>query len=131
MSTAAQIAAAHWGALPRWVSILADACDRAGRQTTAARIGYSPGVISEVLRNKYPGRADALERAVLTAFGAGLDVPVDCPVIGRIAAGDCREHRELAGRGVKSSPLRVQFLRACPDCPNNPRKRMEAADAAQ
>ncbi|VUX47883.1 conserved hypothetical protein [Candidatus Defluviicoccus seviourii] len=109
-------AAHHWGAdLPDWVAALAVACDAAGSQAgTAARVGYSGAVVSQVLKRDYRGSYDAVEAAVRARI---MGATVDCPVLGQILLEDCHNYQRAAGTGARESTLQVRLARACPACP--------------
>jgi len=109
-------AAHHWGAdLPDWVAALAIACDAAGSQAgTAARVGYSGAVVSQVLKRDYRGSYDAVEAAVRARIMAAT---IECPALGQILLEDCHDHQRAAGAGARESTLQVQLARACPICP--------------
>jgi hypothetical protein len=54
-----------WGAaLPGWVRILAEECDRRSQTQVARDLGYSGSCINLVLGAAYPGRLDRVEAAV-------------------------------------------------------------------
>ncbi|MBF0415624.1 MAG: hypothetical protein HQL79_07635 [Magnetococcales bacterium] len=50
--------------LPDWILALATACDADTQGHVATRIGYSKGVVSQVLKGIYKGRVDLVEQAV-------------------------------------------------------------------
>lgn len=113
--THVEIATDAWDRpLDDWVKVLAEQCDHMGVRTTAERIGVSPSVVTETLRNKYKGRLDRVRDRVLGAF---LGATVSCPVLGDDLARDvCLEKQKLPF--AATNPERVQLFRTCPSCPN-------------
>lgn len=109
-------AAQHWGVdLPDWVAALASACDESGSQSAvAARLGYSPAVVSQVLKHDYRGNYEAVEAAVRARLMAAT---IECPVLGPILLEDCHDHQRAAQAGARESTLQVRLARACPACP--------------
>lgn len=109
-----------WGDdAPRWVILLATACDRASQRAVADRIadaGFacSSGTISKLINRKYPASYAEPERAVLAVYG-GDDVI--CPLYGAIPLASC-----IRARRRKAPPQNYahhQYAAACPECPNN------------
>lgn len=113
-------ARAAWGeAPPRWMILLATACDKASQRAVADRItsaGFacSSGTISKLINRKYPASYAEPERAVLAVFG-GDDVI--CPLYGPIPLASCIRARRR--KGLPQNYAHHQFAAACPDCPNN------------
>lgn len=107
---------AHWGdEAPDWVVRLAEECDRDSQSAVARRIGYSPAVVSHVLKARYPGDLAAVEKAVRGAFMAGT---VDCPVLGPIAGNDCLQNQRRPFSAANAQRLRL--FKACrSDCPHS------------
>lgn len=109
-----------WGAeLPRWVRLLAEACDKANQravaeQMTAAGFACSSGTVSKLINRKYPASTAEPERAVLSVFSGD---EVHCPLWGPIPLQSC-----IRSRRRKTPPrnaVHIQFDKVCPDCPNN------------
>jgi len=120
MSTPVEVAESHWtDGVPDWVMALARACAESNQRQVAARLDRSPALISQVLRNKYPGDMDAIEEAVR---GAYMDASVQCPALGPIPADECQGWRRKSRRFVNVNALRVSMFRACARCPVNRRK---------
>ena len=111
-------AEACWnGQAPDWVLALAAACDRETQRKAAERVGFSHTVLSQALRNAYPGNLSKVEAAVRGAFMAGT---VPCPVLGEIGTDACVAHqaRKLAALGA--NPDHVRLYRACRGgCPHS------------
>lgn len=109
-STANQIKArAAWGdAIPDWVVMLAEICDRSSQNKAAAHIGYSPGVVNAVLKNVYPADLTKVQRAVEGAFGK---LVVECPVLGEVKANICITHQRK--RLTTGHAMSIRLWRAC------------------
>lgn len=108
-------ARAHWGdPPPDWVSALAAACDDRSQSRVAAAIGYSPAVISQILRARYPGDLAKVEASVR---GALMAETVACPVLGPIPTHQCLAEQARPFQATNS--LRARLYRACrTGCPN-------------
>ncbi|MGR3485510.1 MAG: hypothetical protein ACU0BF_09205 [Paracoccaceae bacterium] len=128
MGRFADTARAAWGLdVPDWVIRLAQEAD-AGSQTAAARtIGVSGSLVSQVLRNRYPGNLARIEELVT---GKLMGAVIACPALGEIATSDCQAWRRKADAFVASNSLRVAMFRACNRCPVKLAER-EAARSAQ
>jgi hypothetical protein len=106
-----------WGpALPNWVEALAIECDRTSQGKTAARIGRSGSLVSNVLGKKYPGDMAAVEE---TVRGALMGETLMCPVMGEINKKTCRDWRGRSGTFSARNTRAVQMYRACNRCPRN------------
>ena len=117
MSAPLDTAREHWGAaLPDWVEVLAVECGRSSANKVADLLDRSPAVISQVLRNKYPARTDAIEERVRGVF---LDAKVACPASGEMPLQLCQDWRAKAGEFVLGNPTRVRMFRACNACPRH------------
>ncbi len=98
-----------------WLDTLADEARRSSQARVAAKIGYSPGVVNQVLGGTYKGDLTAVQKAVEGAF---MDGTVECPVMGTLAGNKCLtiQRRKFAG----TNPQRVQLWRACRSgCPSS------------
>lgn len=108
-------AIAAWGPdLPRWVHLLATACDATSQAVAADRLGKSSGYVSRLLNNKYPGDLAEAETLVRAAWG---DEDVVCPLWGAIPLDSC-----LTARRRTAPPRNFAHrlhARHCPACPNN------------
>lgn len=121
ISTNMARAVAAWGNdMPRWVTLLATACDKATQRAVADRLGNagfncSHGTVSKLINNKYPASTAEPERAVLAIFGGDQ---VICPVWGvEIPLTSClRERRRKRGTGGSAA---LMYQRWCPDCEYN------------
>lgn len=117
MSDPIETAQAAWGdALPDWVAGLAAECAATSQNRVAAKLGRSAALISQVLRNKYPGDMEAVEELFNGAFRS---VAVSCPALGTIPANECRLWRERARKFTGTNSLKVRMFRACNHCPRH------------
>lgn len=108
-------ARAAWGEdMPRWVRLLAGACDVTNQRAVGNRLGKTSGYISRLVNRNYTGSYAEAETIVRAAYG-GEDVL--CPLWGPIPLASCIRNRRRPG------PPRNQahhaFAAACPTCPNN------------
>jgi hypothetical protein len=108
-------ARAAWGDMPAWIEALAAEATRTSGNAAAARIGYSPAVVSAVLSRTYRGDYTRVAEKVA---GALMGVTVDCPVLGEIARDRCLDEQT---RGFSaSSSVRARLYRACRgNCPHS------------
>jgi hypothetical protein len=98
-----------------WIDALACACRGATQRRIAERVGYSPTVINQVLKGRYQGDLSAVEQAVR---GALMDLHVDCPVLGALAADRCLEIQRRPFAATNAT--RVRLYRACRSgCPHS------------
>lgn len=115
MSGPLAIAAAAWGEpLPDWIAALASACETSSQRAVAERLGRSAGLVSQVLRCKYPGDMAAVEEAVRGAYMAAT---VDCPALGALPTDQCQVWQGRARAFANLNSLRVRMFRACNACP--------------
>lgn len=104
-----------WGPhMPRWVALLASACDGASQREAGERLGKSGGYVSRILNNRYPGDLAEAEKLVRAAWG---EEDVICPLWGPIPLASCMtaRRRDLPPRHA----IHHLHRRACPTCPNN------------
>lgn len=107
-----------WGTdLPRWIALLADACDRTNQRVVADRLGKSGGYVSRVLNRAYAGSYEEAEKIVRAAYA---DEHVLCPALGatpiEMPLRTCIRNRR---RARPANWAQVAFARACPGCSNN------------
>lgn len=120
LSTNMARAIAAWGDdLPRWLHLLAAACDQTTQRSvadrlTAAGFACSHGTVSKLINNKYPASCAEPERAVLSVYGGDQ---VGCPIHGPIPLHSCIRARRR--KGPPANFAHHQFARVCPTCPNN------------
>jgi hypothetical protein len=107
-------AATAWGDPPDWIIVLADHCDQVGQSKAAGRLKLGVSTVNEVLRKRYRGRLDNIERAVR---GALMGSTVECPVLDEITVDLCLENQRR--KFSSANPIRVALHRACPNCPHN------------
>lgn len=118
------IATDAWSPPPDWILALAEEATRSTQGAVAARIGYSTGVVSNVLRNKYPGVLAGVEDAVRTAL---MGAVVDCPVLGEIERRRCLDEQAKPFRATNRMTIRL--FHACRGACPHALKNREAADA--
>lgn len=117
MSSPIDIAHQFWPApVPDWIERLAEECASSSQRAVAEKLGRSAGLISQVLRSKYPGDMRAIEEAVRGAF---MDATVPCPALGTLPTDECQMWRRRAREFVNTNSLRVRMYRACQSCPLN------------
>lgn len=119
MNGPVKIAREAWGAeMPDWIEALALECARSSQNKVAAKLGRSAALVSQVLRNKYPGDLDGLEERFRAEFQAA---DVECPALGLIPLATCLGWRRKAQDFQNTNSLRVRMFRACSGCPKNKR----------
>lgn len=117
MSERMDVARDGWGGqVPDWVAALVEACDAASQARVGKRIGYAGTVISQVIRNKYPGAMGRVEERVRAIYLGG---EITCPAMGQIGTAQCLDWRDQSRRLQSSSPMAVRMFRACRECPRN------------
>lgn len=111
-----------WGPdLPRWVHLLATACDRASQRAVADRIAASGfrcnnATVSKLINRAYPASYAEPERAVLAVYSGDK---VLCPVFNvETPLSACIRNRRRKPEH-RQSWLHHEYAQACPDCPNN------------
>lgn len=118
-ATALERARSAWGdALPDWIEAMAIACDMTSQARVAKAMGYTPAVVSTLLRRAYAADLSNVEKA---ARGAFMNATVECPVLGTISAGQCvREQRRPFD---STTHQRVVLFRMCRSgrCPHSGR----------
>lgn len=117
MTTPLDIARNAWGAdLPEWVEALAIECGKTSQSRVATQMNRSGALISNVLRNKYPGSLSAVEEVFSGVFQHAL---LDCPALGNIPTNQCQDWRRKSHSFATGNPLRTRMFRACGQCPRN------------
>lgn len=115
MSGPVDVARAAWGdALPEWVERMALQCAATSQNKVAARLGRSAALVSQVLRNKYPGDLHAVEELFRGHFMAET---VRCPELGALPLHECHDWMAKARHFQSTNTLRVRMYRACKRCP--------------
>ena len=116
-ATALDIALAAWGdPLPDWIEVLARKCLEMPQTRVAERIGYSPAVVSQLLRQRYKGNLAAVEEAIR---GAWMGATVRCPAVGLMRGDVCRSWQKKSREFKSTNSHRVRMYWACKDCPLN------------
>lgn len=104
-----------WGnPLPDWIAVVAEQCTKMSQSRVASRLGYSPAVISQLLRGRYKGNVDAIEDAVR---GAWMGATVSCPVVGEMRTDVCRDWQRKARDFKPTNSNRARMYWACASCP--------------
>ncbi|MGP9791494.1 hypothetical protein [Roseinatronobacter sp. NSM] len=115
MSGPLEVARDAWGdALPDWVERLALQCAASSQNKVALRLDRSAALVSQVLRNKYPGDLARIEELFRGHFMAET---VRCPELGALPLHECHGWMAKARRFQSSNSLRVRMYRACQRCP--------------
>jgi len=100
-----------------WMTELKNACSAMSQRRVAELIGYSPAVVSQVLKGTYKGDLSSVEEAVK---GALMGLTVECPIIGELPRHRCIEHQRRAANFAATNPMRVQLYRMCRSgCPHS------------
>ncbi len=98
-----------------WIEVLRAECQRTSQRQAAEAIGYSPAVVSQVLKGAYKGDLSAVETAVRGAF---MGRNVACPVLGELPANRCLAYQRQPF--AATNPQRVKLYRACrAGCPHS------------
>lgn len=114
-TTNSDVVARTWGANPpRWIVLLASACDASGQTEVAHRLRKSGPYVSRLINNSYPGDMAEAERLVRAAYG---NEDVLCPIWGPIPLESCMRNRRRSGP-PRNQAQRL-FASHCPTCPNN------------
>lgn len=106
---------------PDWITVLDNQCKARTQSAVADELGYSPTVISQVLKGNYSGDNTKVEAKVR---GMYMGAMVQCHIVGgAIPRNRCIEQQ---GRPfAATNPLRVQLYHACPTCKNNTKPKPE------
>ena len=98
-----------------WTTVLRARCAETSQADVARRIGYSPAVVSGILKGTYRGNSSAVEAAFRGVF---MGQTVACPVLGEIPPKACAEHQ---GRPFgAANPIHTELYRACRGgCPHS------------
>lgn len=113
--TPLDIARAAWGnPAPDWIETIARKCMEMPQARVAGRVGYSPAVVSQLLRNRYKGNLAALEDVVR---GAWMGATVTCPVVGTMRSDVCRDWQRKAKDFAPTNSNRARMYWACASCP--------------
>ncbi|MEM6836310.1 MAG: transcriptional regulator [Cyanobacteria bacterium P01_C01_bin.120] len=100
---------------PDWIQELSRQCDASSQRKVAGRLGVSPAVVNQLLKNSYPGDMVGMEARVRGEFMA---LVVACPVLGELSSKDCQQWQRKTF--AATNPLRVQMYRACRGgCPHS------------
>lgn len=124
MSDRMIIAKDAWGTVPDWLEALIAACDKPGssQSKVAKELGRTPGVISEVMRNRYKGDMKDFEDRVRAVY---FETQIKCPALDWISTADCLQWRDEATE-LKQGAMMVRMYRACNACPHFQKDEEEA-----
>lgn len=115
MSNRLIVAQDAWTEVPDWVAALVNECDQSSQASVAKALSLSQTVISQTIRNHYPGDMARIEAVVRDTY---LNAPVDCPALGgEVESAVCLKWRRRAKELTSSSPMRVLMFNACRACP--------------
>ncbi len=119
-------AIAAWVLVPDWVEELAKAADEKGLKGAAKLIGYTAGLVSAVVHNKYAGDLIRVEGKVR---GALMGSVVWCHGVGGEMARDVCLDWQRKPR-ASTSGHRMRMYRACRDnCPHFRAQNVKATPA--
>jgi len=100
-----------------WQKTLRDACDRTSQTEVARRLGVSPAMVNQALRDQYRGDLERLQALVEGALGGQT---VTCPVVGPLRKDKCLDHQGRDRKFATANPLKSQLYRACRSgCPHS------------
>lgn len=114
ITTAAETVAECWRDAPDWLLRLAAACDDTSQRETAQKIGFSPSLVNQVLKNRYQGNLENVRARVETGLDADRR---HCPVMGMIPGNVCLANQSR--RYDPSNHIAVRLYRACRGCPHS------------
>lgn len=116
MSDRMIVAKDAWGEeLPDWVETLVRECDQSSQNQVAGKLKVSGTVVSQTIRNVYPGSMTTVEQLVRDVF---MNAPIHCPALKKeIPSATCLDYRRRAETWTHSNPFRVRMQRACRACP--------------
>lgn len=105
-----------------WIEVLQQKCSESSQAKVCAVLrkhqsdGFPSGtVLNQVLKGKYPGRTERLQRLVEGVYMAGT---VDCPVVGSIPSDQCVQYQGQPF--ANTNPTRLALYKACRGgCPNS------------
>lgn len=108
-------ARSRWAKPSEWVLALAEACDSSSQSKVADKLGYSPTVINQVLRNCYPGDLASVKGKV---EGVYMGRVVECPALGEISLAVCLTYQKQDY--ANTNHQRIMMYQACRSgCANN------------
>ena len=117
MSAQVKAVQTAWGdSVPEWVIAMAMECDGSSQSAVARKIGRSPALVNQVLKNTYKGDLKAVEELISGVFLKGT---VTCPAFGELPSNECQEWRRKSRKFLNVNSQRVKMFRACRRCPRN------------
>jgi transcriptional regulator with XRE-family HTH domain len=99
-----------------WLAALRDECAKTSQARVARRIGYTPSVVSQVLKGAYKGDLKAVKKAV---EGGLLSATLDCPALGFVIRADRCLDFQRRPLDRATAPHHARLWRTCPTCPNS------------
>lgn len=106
---------AYPAGVPDFVEALAWEANRTSLAATAKAIGYTGGLVSAVIANKYGAGTERIETMVR---GALMHETVVCPILGEIGRDRCLDEQGKSNRATSS--IRSKLYRACRNgCPHS------------
>ena len=110
---ASELVLKHWGAdAPQWVKTIASFSDRESQAQAARKIGRSPALVNQVLKNRYTGDLKGIEERVIAALS---NTKIACPVFGDISGEECLKNQKKPYN--PSNHVSVRLFRTCRQCP--------------
>ena len=105
-----------WGGdPPRYIILLAEACDTSSQRRVADKISLSSAYVSKLINRSYEASYAEAETIILSIFSAGNVV---CPIIGEaISLKTCLRSRRFDGPALNL--LHRQWRAHGPSCPHN------------
>lgn len=101
------------GKPPAWVLSMAEECEKSSQAGFASKIGRSPALVNQVLKNRYAGDLGDVRERVEAILHPSC---IDCPILGEITGQLC-----VANQGKPYDPsnnLSVRLFVGCRKCPN-------------
>lgn len=80
---------------------------KGGKSRAARELGYSAGLVTQVLNGTYPGNLDNVAARIIDIYGQ-----VICPILGTIPGPRCIEERSK----VFAQATDIDLYRACRQC---------------
>lgn len=93
---------------PRWLVELKAQCNSKSQNKVAEELGYSPAVVSQVLKGVYKGDVQGVAEMVCSVY---LGKVVICPVMGELEKHRCKQFQKEPFSATNQT--RVRRYRAC------------------
>ena len=109
-------ARAVWGVEPpRWIRLLADACDQSSQTIVAARLAKSSTWVSRIVNRSYAGSYSEAAEQVLARLGAET---VPCPIWAAVSPIPLISCIRFRRKPLHSGP-EAEWAKLCLTCPHN------------